>query len=125
VRNAVHGFASPGLTWFFRVVTQFGSELFLVPFGLFVVWRLTAAGRRHAAMLFAVAAAGAEALNFLLKLLFRRARPEVFFGLTAPGSYSFPSGHSMLSACFFGVLAAVIAMRMASYPQKLAVWAAA
>ena len=76
-------------------------------------------------MLFAVAALGAEALDTLLKLLFRRARPEVFFGLTAPRTYSFPSGHSMLSACFFGVLAALVTIRMASYARKLAVWAAA
>jgi undecaprenyl-diphosphatase len=125
VRNGIHSFASPALTWFFRFVTEFGSEKFLVPFGAFVVWRLAAAGRRHAAMLFAVAAAGAEALDFLLKLLFHRARPQVFFGLTAPGTYSFPSGHSMLSACFFGVLAALTTMRMASYARKLSVWAAA
>ena len=93
---------------------MFGSELFLVPFGAFVVWRLAAAGRRHAAILFSVAAAGGEALDYPLKLLFRRERPEVFFGLTAPHTYSFPSGHAMLSACFFGVLAALLTTRMAS-----------
>jgi undecaprenyl-diphosphatase len=125
VRDAIHSFASPALTWFFRVATEFGSEIFLVPFGAFVVWRLASAGRRHAAVLFAAAAAGAEALDYLLKLLFHRTRPAVFFGLTAPGTYSFPSGHSMLSACFFGVLAALATARMASYAQKLAVWAAA
>src|SRR5947199_9489719 len=79
IRDGVHSLASPGLTWFFRIVTEFGSEMFLVPFGVFVVWRLMSARRKHAAMLFAVAAAGGEALDFLLKLLFRRPRPEVFF----------------------------------------------
>ena len=125
IRDGVHSFASPGLTWFFRIVTEFGSEMFLVPFGAFVVWRLATAGRQHAAILFAVAAAGGEALDYVLKLLFHRTRPVVFFGLTEPRTYSFPSGHSMLSACFFGVLAALVTMRMASYAQKLAVWAAA
>jgi len=125
VRNAVHGFASPGLTSFFRVVTHFGSELFLVPFGALVVWQLAAAGRRHAAVLFAVAAAGGEALDYILKMLFRRTRPEVFFGYTLPHSYSFPSGHSMLSACFFGVLAAVAAPRFPSLWQKTAIWVTA
>jgi undecaprenyl-diphosphatase len=125
VRDGVHSFASPALTWFFRVVTQFGSEKFLIPFGAFVVWRLVKAGRRRGAILFAVAAAGAEALDFFLKLLFRRTRPEVFFGLTAPHTYSFPSGHSMLSACFFGVLAALVTVRMASFARRAAVWAGA
>jgi membrane-associated phospholipid phosphatase len=125
VRDAVHSFASPGMTWFFRIVTEFGSEVFLVPFGALVVWRLVVAGRRHAAILFAVAAAGGETLDYLLKLLFRRTRPEVFFGLTAPHTYSFPSGHSMLSACFFGVLAALVTMRMDSRARRVAVWASA
>jgi undecaprenyl-diphosphatase len=125
VRDGLHSFASPGLTRFFRFITTFGSEMFLVPFGAFVVWRLAAAGRSHAAVLFAVAAVGAEALDFILKLLFRRARPEVFFGYTLPSSYSFPSGHSMLSACFFGVLAALLAARLMPVWQKAALWIAA
>jgi undecaprenyl-diphosphatase len=125
VRNGVHSFASPGLTWFFRFVTEFGSETFLIPFGAFVLWRLAAAGRRHAAILFAVAVVGAEALDFVLKLLFHRPRPEVFFGFTAPRTYSFPSGHALLSACFFGVLAALVTARMASHAQSFAVWATA
>jgi undecaprenyl-diphosphatase len=125
VRDGVHSFASPGLTWFFRIVTEFGSEKFLVPFGAFVVWRLVLAGRRQAAILFAVAAAGGESLDYILKLLFRRTRPAVFFGLSAPHTYSFPSGHSMLSACFFGVLAALVTIRMASATRRVAVWAAA
>jgi undecaprenyl-diphosphatase len=122
VRDGVHSFASPRLTYFFRIVTEFGSEVFLVPFGAFVVWRLAAAGRRRAAILFAVAAAGAEALDYILKLVFHRTRPVVFFGLTAPHSYSFPSGHSMLSACFFGVLAAIVGVRMSSWTQRAALW---
>src|SRR5947199_1218159 len=84
IRDGVHSFASPGLTWFFRIVTEFGSEMFLVPFGAFVVWRLATAGRQHAAILFAVAAAGGEALDYVLKLLFPRTRPGVFVCPTDP-----------------------------------------
>lgn len=125
IRQGVHTWASPGLTLFFRFVSECGSEKFLVPLGGVIVWRLAAAGRRHAAILFAVAAAGGEALDYSLKLLFRRTRPEVFFGLTAPSTYSFPSGHAMLSACFFGVLAAVLAPRIRSKSRRAALWAAA
>jgi undecaprenyl-diphosphatase len=84
-----------------------------------------AAGRKRAAIVFLIAAAGGEALDATLKVLFRRARPEVFFGYTAPSTYSFPSGHAMLSACFYGVLAAVIAQRLESRAQRAAVWIAA
>jgi len=122
VRNGLHQFASPALTRFFRIVTIFGSEMFLVPFCAFVIWRLVAVGRRHAAALFTLAAAGAETLDFLLKVFFRRTRPEAYFGYALPSSYSFPSGHSMLSACIFGTLAAVVAPRLPQLWQKLATW---
>jgi undecaprenyl-diphosphatase len=122
VRDGLHAWASPPLTAFFRVVTQFGSELWIAPFGAFVVWRMTAAGRRHAAILVVIAVAGAEALDQVLKLTFHRARPEVFFGLTRPGTYSFPSGHAMVSACFYGVVAALASPRMRTAGQRAALW---
>jgi undecaprenyl-diphosphatase len=125
VRDAVHSLASPGLTAFFRTVTWLGSELFLVPFGALVVWRLAAAGRRHAAVLLVLAAAGGEVLDQILKLAFHRGRPASFFGYPLPESYSFPSGHSMVSVCFFGVLAALLTVRMESRARRAAVWAAA
>ncbi len=125
VRDAVHRWASPALTAFFRVVTMFGSHLVLVPLGALVLWRLAMAGRKRAAIVFLIAGAGGEALSSTMKLLFRRPRPEVFFGYIAPSTYSFPSGHAMLSACFYGVLAAMIAQRLESRAQRTAVWATA
>lgn len=125
VRDALHSLATPGLTRFFETVTWFGSELFLVPFGIFAFWRLAAAGRKHAAALFALAALGGEILDEVLKLAFHRGRPIPFFGYPLPPSYSFPSGHSMLSACFFGVLAAVLTARMPSRGKRAAIWIAA
>ncbi len=125
VRGGLHSLATPALTRFFEIVTWMGSELFLVPFGIAAVWRLAATGRRHAAALFAVAAAGGEALDEILKLAFHRGRPVPFFGYPLPPSYSFPSGHSMLSACFFGVLAALVTVRMESRARRTAIWAGA
>jgi undecaprenyl-diphosphatase len=125
VRDAVHSLASPGLTAFFGTVTWLGSELFLLPFGALAVWRLAAAGRRHAAVLLVLATAGGELLDQILKLVFHRGRPAAFFGYPLPETYSFPSGHSMASLCFFGVLAAVLTARMASRAGRAAVWAAA
>jgi undecaprenyl-diphosphatase len=123
-REWLHGYASPGLTAFFRTVTVFGSEWLLVPSGTLVVWRLAAADRKRAAVLFTIAVAGGEALDYSLKLLFRRERPEVFFGYIAPNTYSFPSGHAMLAVCFYGALAAILASRLQP-SGRAAVWAAA
>jgi undecaprenyl-diphosphatase len=125
VRNSVHSFAAPGLTRCFAILTYMGSELFLLPFGALACWRLAAAGRKRAAVIFVLAVLGAEALDQILKLAFHRARPQPFFGFALPSSYSFPSGHSMVSACFFGVLAAVVTVRMKSRAKRFAIWAAA
>jgi undecaprenyl-diphosphatase len=76
-------------------------------------------------VVFAVAALGAEALDQIMKLLFYRPRPEPFFGLASPVTHSFPSGHAMVSCCFFGVLAAILAARQPSLLKRIAIFAAA
>ena len=57
-----------------------------------------------AGLLIAVACA-AEGLNALLKLLFHRPRPDLLWRVTLAASYSFPSGHSMVSAAAYGMAA--------------------
>lgn len=46
---------------------------------------------------------GAVALNLLLKSIIQRPRPDGF-RLVAESGYSFPSGHSMVSMAFFGLV---------------------
>ena len=43
-------------------------------------------------------------LNNLLKIIIRRPRPTETLVLTAESSYSFPSGHAMMSMIFYGLL---------------------
>ena len=124
VRDTVHSWASPPLTYAMRGVTLLGSSAILVPLGIVLAWRLLARGRREAVVLLAVAALGGEAWDQGLKLLFHRERPEAFFGL-APDNYSFPSGHSMAAACFYGSLALIAAERSRSHARRRAIWAGA
>ena|SRR6267378_2934104 len=79
---------------------------------------------RRAAGWMAVTMGGAVALNLAMKWGFHRPRPVPFFG-TVPDPYSFPSGHSLLSFCFYGVLAGLIADRIDSRAAQAALWAAA
>ena len=125
IRNAVHARSSPPLTAMMRSVSLFGSEVILVPLGVILVWWLVAAKRRRAAVVFGVAALGAEALDQIMKLLFYRPRPEPFFGRASPGTHSFPSGHAMVSCCFFGVLAVILAAREPSRARRISIFAAA
>jgi undecaprenyl-diphosphatase len=122
VRDGIHAWASVPLTSAMRAVTQLGSAPVLVALGILVVWRLAAQRRRRAALIFVAACLGAEALSEILKLAFRRPRPEAFFGYSEPITYSFPSGHSVMSACFYGVVAAILTTRMESRATKTAIW---
>jgi membrane-associated phospholipid phosphatase len=63
--------------------------------------------RRDRALLVVVTMSGAEVLLSILKRHFHRQRPEPFFDTRLPPSYSFPSGHALLSFCCYGLLAAL------------------
>jgi undecaprenyl-diphosphatase len=62
-----------------------------------------------------VAIAGAAFLSLSLKLVFHRPRPTIVPPLVTVGSYSFPSGHALLSLTFYGTIAYLVACRTASW----------
>ena len=93
----VNRLASPGLTAFMRGVTYLGSNEFLLAAGACVILAFLLARWRRAALALVVTMAGAALLNVLLKLAFGRERPDPFFDTPPPESYSFPSGHALLS----------------------------
>src|SRR5262245_55616136 len=105
VRTAVHSISSPFLTAIMRLFTWMGSGWFLWPCGAAIVWRLVAANRRRDAAVFVASVLGANIVDEMLKLIFRRTRPEAYFGEFQPLTYSFPSGHSFVSFCFCFTLA--------------------
>jgi undecaprenyl-diphosphatase len=117
--------ASPSLTAFMHGVTRLGSNEFLIGAGACALIAFALAGWRRAAAAFLVTMAGAALLNVFLKLVFQRERPAPFFDTPLPESYSFPSGHALLSFCFYGVLAAVLAARLKGVRARAVVWAAA
>jgi len=123
VRAWVHGFASPSLTMLMRFCSALGSPLLiagvLISCALFLWLRW-----KRAALWMAIAMAGALVLDLTLKSGFQRARPEPFFG-AAPHSFSFPSGHSLFSFCFYLVLAGLVSVRIPSQGLRILVWVTA
>ncbi len=125
VRSFVHQYASPVVTNVMQIASFLGSTVFLTIFGIsvfIVFWLLK---RYRAATLFAITMAGASILLFTLKTVFRRARPEPFFETLLPVSYSFPSGHSLLSFCFYGALAVIITARIERGLFRVIIWTCA
>jgi undecaprenyl-diphosphatase len=124
VRGVVHEYASPPVTAIFRFVTNLGDwpvvlagTLALV--GFFVYRR----DRDHLGILL-VTMAGAGILDTVLKLAFHRLRPDPFFG-AIPTTYSFPSGHSLISLCFYGLIAGMINFQLDERWQRALVWCVA
>ena len=121
-RAAIHQLASPTLTLVMRGFSLAGSTIALTIGTIIVVVRFAMKKWGHEAKLFALTMMGAGLLNITLKLAFKRARPEPFFNLTLPETYSFPSGHSLTSAVFFGALAAILTARIKSRRARAAIW---
>ena len=125
VRMSVYAVSSPAATTVLHVATQLGSPIVLLPLTIVISLVFLHLRRIRAGILLSVTMAGVTLLSWLLKLIFRRARPVPFFGLTTPASYSFPSGHSLASFCFYGSLAALVTARLRSPWLRAAVWSAA
>jgi undecaprenyl-diphosphatase len=91
-----------------RDVSALGSHVVLTLFVIFVLIFL-ALIRRYKAALFVLGAtvSGALASHFL-KILFSRPRPDIAAHSTHVLTYSFPSGHSMLSAVVYLTLGALL-----------------
>jgi membrane-associated phospholipid phosphatase len=121
-RLFVHQYSSPALTTVMQIASFLGSTLFLTIFGIGIFVAFWLLKRYRAAALFAITMLGASILLNTLKFVFRRARPEPFFETALPASYSFPSGHSLLSFCFYGVLAAILTARIERRSFQAIIW---
>jgi undecaprenyl-diphosphatase len=123
IRSTVHSWRSPALTHVMFGITFMGSGgliiLALLAFALFRHFQW-----RRAAIWLLVTLAGATVLDLALKWAFHRPRPVPFFG-PVPHTYSFPSGHSLFSFCFYGVLAGLLAVRVESRRLRVVIWAVA
>ena len=125
VRAAVHQLASPTLTTIMRGISFLGGTRFLFGATTVIVLCFIFKKWKREAILFAVTMIGASLLNVTLKLTFKRVRPEPFFDLATPKSWSFPSGHSLASFCFYGALAAIVNARIKSRRLRIQIWIAA
>lgn len=116
----VRYFASPGLDRVMIVISELGYGYLYWAIILTVLLTLAFYRRRLEITGMLVCLGGATFLNFLLKHLFERSRPELFRVVEAAG-YSFPSGHAMVSLCFYGMLAFLIARHLQHWRWRMVV----
>ena len=108
ITMAVRGLQTAGRNRLARVVTDLGDYRFLVPAMLVTSGALATRGRRVSALLFVGAVLGGWMLESLMKITFRRHRPDLWPALVKETTYSFPSGHATMCSLFFGGLVAVV-----------------
>ena len=102
LRDGLHQSATSGLTAAFTSITHLGSVLAVSVMTLAGIAAFWLAWQHGAARVLAWTMAGSTLLDNSLKCAFQRSRPEPFFGLEIPASFSFPSGHALFSTCLFG-----------------------
>ena len=106
VMEAVHRIDNPTTNRVFHAVTQLGSHAVIGTAAGITALMMLRRGRKHDALTVAISTGGAMAINTILKNIFRRQRPqELARRIKLPRSHSFPSGHSLLSAATYPIIA--------------------
>jgi undecaprenyl-diphosphatase len=104
IQSWVHGFTTPARTNVMRGLSWIGSPLILAPvvaLAAILLWRRR---QKDDAVLVVAAALGGMALDELMKLHFKRLRPDVPWAFVHEHSFSFPSGHSVMAIVMYGVI---------------------
>ncbi|WP_341529038.1 phosphatase PAP2 family protein [Nostoc sp. UHCC 0302] len=66
-----------------------------------------------------LATAGAIGLNYLLKVIFGRARPALWNHIIDVGQHSFPSGHAMVSIVIYGFIAYILTQQFPQWKKQI------
>jgi membrane-associated phospholipid phosphatase len=114
----LHGRATEPLTDVFRAVTRLGNFITLFAVTLVAVVIFWRRRERIDAAFVALAALGAQVLSTGMKLGFRRDRPFFPDPLATESTFSFPSGHALVSLAVYGSIALVLARRLSSHIER-------
>jgi hypothetical protein len=121
IMTAVHRIDHPATHRVFHLATQLGSHAAIGAAAGMTAVLMLRRGRRHDAWTVAVSTGGAMIINTVLKNIFRRQRPiEMARRIKLPRSHSFPSGHSLLSAATYPIVAHHLVERQSLPVQAVA-----
>jgi membrane-associated phospholipid phosphatase len=123
VRSGINAWASDPVTTLAFGLSRLGSVAVIAALLSTAVVGFWLVGRRRSAVMLVLFMAIAVVLESGFKIFFQRARPEAFFG-SLPASHSFPSGHALLSLCFYAALAGLLPAYW-RWPARAATWLAA
>jgi membrane-associated phospholipid phosphatase len=120
----LHERASDPLTVLFHGITTLGGFVTLLGITLVAVVALWRRNQPVHALFVALAFTGAQLLSSGTKLAFERERPVFADPLATESTYSFPSGHALVSLAVYGALALLLAPRL-TMPRRVLLFGAA
>ncbi|MCU1347875.1 MAG: phosphoesterase PA-phosphatase related protein, partial [Acidobacteria bacterium] len=89
-----------------EAITQLGTHAVISTAAGLTAIAMLRKGKRQDAWTVVISTGGAMAINTILKNIFQRQRPiEMARQIQLPRSHSFPSGHSLLSAATYPIVA--------------------
>src|SRR5438132_165945 len=120
VFDVVHKIDNPAMHSLMETITQLGSHVVIGTAAGVTALAMLRDGRRGDAWTVVISTGGAMAINTILKNIFQRQRPqEVARRITLPTSHSFPSGHSLLSAATYPIVAHHLVQRQSMGTQAI------
>jgi membrane-associated phospholipid phosphatase len=115
----LHGRATDPFTDVFRAITTLGNFVTLVVVAVVAVTVLWRRRERNDAIFVGLAFLGAQVLSSGMKLGFQRERPFFPDPLATESTFSFPSGHSLVSLAVYGSIALVLAQRLSRRGDRM------
>jgi len=121
IMEAVHRIDNPAMHTIMEGITQLGTHAAIGTAAGLTALAMLRKGQKHDAWTVVVSTGGAMAINTILKNIYKRQRPqEVARQIKLPKSHSFPSGHSLLSAATYPIVAHHLVQDESASTQALA-----
>ena len=121
VLQSIHTRDTPTLTALAKTLSFIGSPITLLPAILIaatLLWR----GRLHRdSILLLVSMGGSATLDTVLKIHYRRIRPDLPWVFVHEHSFSFPSGHSVLAVTLYGIVTYLVMDHLARIWERAAI----
>ena len=121
IMNLVTGLRVLWVAKFFLWVTYLGDMPVVLGITLMAGLVLVSLNERRMARFLVLGVSGGAVIATVFKLLLRRARPDIGFSMIHESSYSFPSGHAVISMVLFGMLGYFVFRKCRKWWQKILV----
>lgn len=115
----INSFSNPTLDKVMIFITNYGGFIGAIIISVILLAYLLKRKRKYDAIFAALGIGGTLLINNILKIVFKRARPSLWDLLISENSYSFPSGHTMISLSI--VLVLILIFRYNKYRNLLIV----